>query len=213
MIFNKHSDLAGQHAFLGASKFYWLNYDDDVLLTRYQQQYATTIGTVLHKLASDCIKNNIRLSKSADKHLITLELIRNDIPIDYVDVASILETLVPFVNDAIGFKMTSEQVLYYSENCFGTADVISFRNGVLRIHDYKSGSLPAHMEQLLIYAALFCLEYKINPRDISEIELRIYQNGEILYHKPGPDEIIDITKKIVNADNVITTFTSKEVAL
>lgn len=212
MIFNKHSDLVGQHAFLGASKFYWLNYDDDVLLARYQQQYATNIGTVLHKLASDCIKNNIRLSKSADKHLIALELIRNDIPTDYVNIATILDTLVPFVNDAIGFKMISEQVLYYSENCFGTADVISFRNNMLRIHDYKSGSIPAHMEQLLIYAALFCLEYKINPRDI-EVELRIYQNGEILYHRPEPDEIIDITKKIANADNLITKFTSKEVAL
>ena len=212
MIFNKHSDLVGQHAFLGASKFYWLNYDDDVLLTRYRQQFAANIGTVLHKLASDCIKNNIRLSKSSDKHLIALELIRNDIPTDYVDISSILETLVPFVNDAIGFKMTSEQVLYYSENCFGTADVISFRNNMLRIHDYKSGSLPAHMEQLLIYAALFCLEYKINPRDI-QVELRIYQNGEILYHRPEPDEIIDITKKIANADNTITRFTSKEVAL
>lgn len=212
MIFNKHSDLVGQHAFLGASKFYWLNYDDDVLLARYQQQYATNIGTVLHKLASDCIKNNIRLSKSADKHLIALELIRNDIPTDYVNIATILDTLVPFVNDAIGFKMISEQILYYSENCFGTADAISFRNNMLRIHDYKSGSIPAHMEQLLIYAALFCLEYKINPRDI-EVELRIYQNGEILYHRPEPDEIIDITKKIANADNLITKFTSKEVAL
>ena len=211
MIFNSHSNLAGQHAFLGASKFYWLNYDDEILVTRYKQQYAAQMGTVLHKLASDCIKNGIRLSKSADRHLILIELMRNNIPLEFVDVPTILETIVPFVNDAIGFKMTSEQILYYSENCFGTADTISFRDKVLRIHDYKSGGTPAHMEQLLIYAALFCLEYKVSPYDIIETELRIYQNGEILYHKPEGDEIKAITKRIIDSDNVLNNLTTRVV--
>ena len=84
------------------------------------------------------------------------------------------QTLNMYVNDAIGFKMTPEQILYYSDNCFGTADAILFRNNFLRIHDLKTGKIPAHMEQLEIYAALFCLEYKVKPADI-EMELRIYQ--------------------------------------
>lgn len=213
MIFNAHSNLVGQHAFLGASKFHWLNYDEETLISRYKQQYATQIGTVLHHLADDCIKNHIRLSKNADKHLIQIELTRNGIPTDYIDINVILDTLVPFVNDAIGFKMTSEQVLYYSDNCFGTADAIAYRNKILRIHDYKSGSLPAHIEQLLIYAGLFCLEYKIDPFDIQETELRIYQNAEILYHKPAPLELMDITKKIIDSDNIITKLNSRVVTL
>ena len=211
MIFNSHSNLVGQHAFLGASKYHWLNYDDETLIQQYKRQYSTVIGTILHKLACDCIRNHIKLSKSADRHLIVLELSRNNIPLEYIDINTILETLVPFVNDAIGFKMTPEQILYYSENCFGTADVISYRDGVLRIHDYKSGGIPAHMEQLVIYAALFCLEYKINPYDIKEIELRIYQNGEILYHKPAPEEVNNVVKRIVEAENIITNLTSKVV--
>ena len=28
MIFNNHSNLEGQHAFLGASKYHWINYDE-----------------------------------------------------------------------------------------------------------------------------------------------------------------------------------------
>lgn len=211
MNFNDHSNLVGQHAFLGASKFHWLNYDEETLIRTYKRQYATTVGTILHELASDCIKNRIRLSKNADRHLIQLELIRNKIPTEFIDINSILETLVPFVNDAIGFGMTSELVLYYSENCFGTADTLSFRNNFLRIHDYKSGTLPTHMEQLLIYAALFCLEYKIKPSDI-EAELRIYQGGEILYHRPQPEEIMDICKKIIESDNIIAKINSRGVS-
>lgn len=211
MIFNDHSKLVGQHAFLGASSYHWLNYDEQTLIQRYKQQYGKMIGTILHNFASECIKNHIKLSKSQDKHMITLELVRNGIPNEFFDADDILETLAPFVNDAIGFKMTSEQVLYYSENCFGTADVISFRNNVLRIHDYKSGSIPAHMEQLIIYAALFCLEYNIKPSDISEIELRIYQNGEVLFHKPTSEEIEEIITKIVDDDRIIDGITNKKV--
>jgi hypothetical protein len=31
VIFNKHSNLAGQHAFLSASKYHWVNYTDQKL--------------------------------------------------------------------------------------------------------------------------------------------------------------------------------------
>ena len=104
--------------------------------------------------------------------------------------------------------MKPEVVLYYSDNFFGTADTISFRKNpetgrnILRIHDLKTGKTPVHIEQLEIYAALFCLEYGVKPRDI-DIELRIYQNDEVWFHKPEPEDIILIMNKIVHLDKVI----------
>ncbi len=145
MNFNKHSTLEGQHAFLGASKYHWINYTDEKLAETYSKFLAVQRGTVLHEFAAQCIRLGQKLPKST-------------------------KTLNMYVNDAIGFRMIPEQILYYSENCFGTADSISFRRNILRIHDYKSGVIPAHMEQLQIYAALFCLEYKVKPADIN-IEL------------------------------------------
>ena len=112
------------------------------------------------------------------------------------------KTLNLYVNDAIGFKMHTEVVLYYSENCFGTADTIAFRNKVLRIHDYKSGISAASITQLMIYAALFCLEYNVKPIDI-EIELRIYQSDEVSVYTPASEEIYNIMDKIVEADKRI----------
>jgi hypothetical protein len=153
MIFNKHSVFDGQHAYLGASKYHWINYDDEKLVDSYSKFMAAQKGTELHNFAAQCIKLGQKLPKSQ-------------------------KTLNMYVNDAIGFKMIPEQMLFYSPNCFGTADTISFRNRYLRVHDYKSGLVPAHMEQLFIYIALFCLEYKFKPSDI-EMESRIYQNDDI----------------------------------
>ena len=84
----------------------------------------------------------------------------------------------------------------------GTADAISFRNNFLRIHDLKTGTRPVHIEQLEIYAALFCLEYKVKPTDI-KIELRIYQNDEILVNEPEADEIIVIMNKIIHLNKIL----------
>ena len=120
------------------------------------------------------------------------------------------KTLYSYVNDAIGFKMDTEVVLYYSDRFFGTADAICFRNNVLRIHDLKTGKTPVHMEQLMIYAALFCLEYKVKPTNI-EMELRIYQNDEVLVHNPCGDEIIPIMEKIINFDKLLAQADYEEV--
>lgn len=184
MKFNKHTNLEGSHAFLGASQYHWLNYDSDKVALRYKKFLATLKGTTLHEFAAQCIRLGQKLPKSK-------------------------KTLNMYVNDAIGFKMTPEQVLYYSDNCFGTADAISFRNNVLRIHDLKTGEIPAHMEQLMIYAALFCLEYRVKPGDI-EIELRIYQNDEVLYFKPTAEDIAPIMDKIITFDKVINKIKQEE---
>jgi hypothetical protein len=99
--------------------------------------------------------------------------------------------------------MTCEQVLYYSENCFGTADTICFRYKTLRIHDLKTGVWPASVHQLEIYAALFCLEYGIDPFDI-KMELRIYQSNEVIVYDADPEDITFIMGRIQEFDKLIT---------
>lgn len=184
MNFNKHSQFEGLHAFLGASKYHWLNYDEAKLIEAYERQMASVKGTELHAFAAQCIKLGQKLPKSK-------------------------KTLNMYVNDAIGFKMIPEQVLLYSENCFGTADAISFRNNLLRIHDYKSGTIPAKIEQVMIYAALFCLEYGMKPNTIN-MELRIYQSDDILVNIPNSEDIYHIMEKIVAFDRVIKKIKSGE---
>lgn len=177
MRFNKHIKLEGLHAPFSASQSSWLRYDDDKMLAVYQNKKAAEMGTKLHQWAKDTIDLGIKQPRSK-------------------------KTIYAYVNDAIGFRMDTEVVLFYSERFFGTADAISFRNNKLRIHDLKTGKTPVHIEQLEIYAALFCLEYKIKPGDI-EIELRIYQNDEILYHNPTAEDILPIMDKIVHWNKIL----------
>lgn len=211
MVWNNHKELEGKHAFMSASGYHWLNYDDATFEARYYSQYSQTIGTVIHQLAHDCIVNRIKINKH-DVHLVELALSRAYIPKDAYDAGYILTNLIPFVNDAIGFHMYSEILLYYNQFCFGTTDAISYneRERTLRIHDLKSGSSVCKMEQLYIYAALFCLEYHVNPKDLSKIECRIYQNLEVLIDEPGYEVIEDVMNKIVYDTNLISTYLQRE---
>lgn len=177
MIFNRHSNLAGLHAPFSPSQSSWLRYDDEKARDVYLNRKAAEMGTRLHQWAKDTIDLGIKQPRSK-------------------------KTIYAYVNDAIGFKMDTEVVLFYSERFFGTADTISFRNNVLRIHDLKTGKRPVDMEQLEIYAALFCLEYRVKPGDI-EMELRIYQNDEILIHNPTAEDIVPIMDHIVRLDKLL----------
>ena len=177
MNFNVHSRLEGQHAFLSASKYHWVNYDDEKLASSFTKYLATQRGTRLHEFACEAINLGIKLPKTK-------------------------KTLNLYVNDAIGYKMTPEQTLYYSDNCFGTADAISFRQNILRIHDLKTGTTPTSVRQLEVYAALFCLEYNVKPLDI-DIELRLYQSDEVNIYIPLPDDILYIMDKIIVFDKYI----------
>jgi Protein of unknown function (DUF2800) len=178
MIFNKHSDLIGLHAFLSASKYHWLNYDDEKLAETYRNAQAARRGTELHAFAHEAVRLGVKLPKSP-------------------------KTLNMYVNDAIGYRMQTEQVLYYSPHCFGTADTISFSRDVLRIHDLKTGIVvDGSMHQLEIYAALFCLEYGIKPGQI-EMELRIYQRDEVRVNVPTVDVIAHVMSKIVSFDQML----------
>ena len=182
MIWNNHlNDVPeGAHAFLGASKYSWLNYDEEKLVSTYKNYLqAQIMGTRLHALACEHILLGIKMPKSKT-------------------------TLNMYVNDAIGFRMQPEQPLYYSQNCYGTADAISFKekDSFLRIHDLKTGVTPASMRQLEIYTALFCLEYGKQPEKI-DVELRIYQNDEVWVSNPKPDDILPIMDKIIEFDKLI----------
>ena len=209
MNFTNHKELVGKHSMLAPSQPYWLNYSEDQLFQKFVSNYAQSMGTLLHELAETLIKNGIKIKKT-DKTMVLVHLLKNGIPRAAIDLDRIYNNFMTYVNDAVGFKLTPEQPLVYSEYCFGTADAISFRNNQLRIHDYKSGTLPAKMEQLMVYAALFCLEYRVKPADI-EIELRVYQNDEVLYHRPEPDEITVIMDRIIYLDNLLEKVDYKEV--
>lgn len=177
MDFNEHSKLKNKHAFLSPSNYHWLNYSDDKLVQVYRGFQSVARGTELHDLAAKCIKLGVKLPASR-------------------------KTLNMYVNDAIGYNMTPEQILYHSDNCFGTADAISFRRNLLRIHDLKTGSTKASMHQLEIYAGIFCLEYAFKPCDIS-MEFRIYQSDEVDIYNPPADDIAYIMSKIISYDRIV----------
>lgn len=179
MNWNEHSAFVGEHAFLSASKYHWVNYDDEKLLATFRTAQAAAKGTELHAFAAKAISLGIKLP-------------RND------------KTINAYVNDAIGFKMTPEQPLVYSVNCFGTADAISYRKGLLRIHDLKTGTGRVSMKQLYIYASLFCLEYKVKPAEI-DTELRIYQNDAVAIEQPDPDDVTHLMDLIIHFDRLIET--------
>jgi hypothetical protein len=147
------------------------------LINTFLNAKATQRGTELHEFASNAIRLGIKLPATK-------------------------KTLNQYVNDAIGFRMNPEQILFYSQNAFGTADAVSFRKNFLRIHDLKTGITPASFEQLEIYVAFFCLEYGVKPFDIG-IELRLYQNDEVSVFTPDPDNITHIMDRIVTFDKLI----------
>lgn len=184
MNFRTYSGFQGKHAFLGASKYHWINYDDERLKRAFANFRAAEKGTEDHEFAALCIRRKQKLPRTK-------------------------KTLNMYVNDAVKFSMEPEVVLFFSENCFGTCDSISFRNNTLRIHDLKTGMTPAHMEQLRIYAALFCLDYGYSPEDI-KIELRIYQMDDVVIEHADPDDISYIIEKILYFDPKVDELRMKE---
>lgn len=187
MKFYDHKNLAGCHAPFTASQSSWLRYDDDKVIEVYNNKKSAAMGTRLHAWAAETIALGLKQPKSK-------------------------KTICAYVNDAIGFKMDTEVVLFYSERFFGTADAICFRNGMLRIHDLKTGKIGKiedHMEQLEVYTALFCLEYKVRPGDIN-IELRVYKNDEVIAWNPTAEDIVPIMDKIVHLDKLLQKIDREE---
>ena len=80
MKFNKHYNLEGKHAFLGASKYHWINYDIEKVQNSYLNFLSVQRGTRLHAFAAEAISLKEKLSRSK-------------------------KTLNSYVNDAIGYRM------------------------------------------------------------------------------------------------------------
>ena len=183
LTFNRHSEYEGRHAYLSASKYHWIRYDNEKIADNFFTRMQTLRGTELHAFAAEAIRLGIKM--------------RND-----------KQTLNAYINDALGFRMVPEQILVYSRNAFGTGDALSFRKErghskfVLRIHDLKTGVTPTNVNQLEVYAAFFCLEYGFKPHEI-DIELRIYQTDEIKIYEPDPNDILHIMDRTVTADQII----------
>lgn len=187
MIWNEHSkDIPdGTHAILSASKYHWLDYTDEKLIESYRNSQAQQKGTELHAIAAGLIKNKIELRGR--------------------------DTLALYVNDAIKFQMRPEQKLKYSEMCFGTADAIVYndRKQLLRISDLKTGVSTANIKQLYIYAGLFFLEYHKDPK-VTNVELRIYQNGEVLLEIPTPEDLQYVMDRIVRCSEILQKVKAEE---
>ena len=177
MRFNKHLNLQGEHAFLSPSQYHWIHYTPDRLLERWTAAQAAAYGTAQHEYAHREIEEG--------------------------RISGLVGTIGLYINDAIKYRMQCEQILYYSENCFGTADTIAFRYNTLRIHDLKTGVFPGSVHQLEVYAALFCLEYDKDPFDI-KIELRIYQDNEVMVYDADPEDVAFIMERIQEFDKVIS---------
>lgn len=193
MKFEKHSELEGKHAYLSASKPYWLRDEPEQLIARVEKSNAAALGTRLHAFACEAIKLRQKMEANG-------------------------KTVNRYVNDCIGFRMTPEQPLMYSYYAFGTPDALSFRREadgtrVLRIFDLKTGTGPVKFEQLLVYAAYFNLEYggklKFKPMDIA-YELRIYQNDDFEVYIPEPEEIVYCMSRIIESDKIIRTHMENE---
>lgn len=215
MSWNEHSELRGQHALFSPSQPAWLNYDVETFKEKLAGKYKAQIGTELHAWAAIQIELGNKVSSKrelvksfrtfifqkyyTDKYGLSKfgrTLLKNlkSIPV---------ETVMAYVNDAVGFKMDPETVVYYSDNFFGTSDATRFQNNSLMIFDLKTGTSPTHIEQLMIYDALYCLENKIDPNKISH-ELRIYQGNDILQATPAGEEIKPIMDTIVFFDEIMT---------
>lgn len=187
MEFKKHSELEGRHAILSASKFHWLRYTDERLFEYVDNLTAAVDGTRKHALAKLLIEQREKLQETG-------------------------QTLNMYVNDCIGHRMTPEVPLVYNDPlAFGCADAISFRGRILRIFDLKTGKIPGNPDQLLVYVALFCLEYGVKPYDIEEYDLRIYQNDEIKYYEVDPEEVVRAMSRITDLVALLLKRKSEEV--
>lgn len=181
MPFHKHSEaLEGKHSFLAPSSPAWLRYDDQKLERRFMEHLAHVRGIEEHAFAASAIKLGHRME---------------DRP----------KTINMYINDSIGWRMKPEVLLYWSEFCFGTADAIGFVESqmLLRISDLKTGKTPVNMDQLVVYAALFCLEYEFPKPWELEIELRIYQANKIKLHIPDPDEVFHAMDRILTGTRLL----------
>lgn len=175
MRFNRHSELEGRHSLLSPSKFAWLRYEDSKLERMFMSHLESVRGTQEHAFAAQAISLGHRLP---------------------VEPAT---TMALYVNDCIGWRMKPEVPLFWSDWCFGTADALGFSESkmLLRVSDLKTGRTRTSFDQLIVYAALFCLEYDFPKPWELEIELRIYQGNGVKVLLPEADDVFHAMDRIL----------------
>lgn len=189
MRLNRHSDLEGRHSFLSPSSPAWLRYDDQKLERRFLEHLAHIRGTEEHDFAARAIKLGHRME---------------DRP----------TTINMYINECIGYRMKPEVPLFWSDFCYGHADALGFIESqmLLRISDLKTGKTPTTMDQLVAYAALFCLEYEFSKPWELVIELRIYQANKIKLHIPDPDEVFHAMDRILTGTRLLEQIRAEQLA-
>ena len=180
MKLNRHTELDGKHAMFGGSNSSWIRYSDEKLLSFLKNMHAKERGTKLH-----------------DYRCKAIELGRHQ-PDDG-------DTVNNYINDCIDYGMTPEAHVKFSEYFFGTRDAINFKDNVLRIFDLKTGTTPTHIEQLMFYRAVFCLEYDINPLNL-EFDLRIYQSNDIRCESPSGSDIMTLMDRIDEINDIVMEY-------
>lgn len=189
MRFNRHSELENRHSFLSPSKYAWLRYDDQKLERMFMEHLAHLRGTEEHEYAARAIKLGHRMPEEQ-------------------------KTMNLYVNDCIGWRMKPEVALYWSEFCFGKADALGYVESqrILRVSDLKTGKTPTKFDQLVIYAALFCLEYDIpKPWEI-ETELRIYQGNGVKFMQADPDDVFHAMDRILSGTRLLEQIRTEQLS-
>ena len=213
------SRYRGEHAVFSPSSVSWIRYSDEQFIDAFKNKYRSQLGTEIHEWAAIQITLGLKCSSMRDiaKSIKTMifekyytekyglsdfgqSLLEN---LKYIP-NEVFTTLKDYVNDSISFFMVPEEcenATDYSENFFGTCDALYFdeKAKTLRIFDLKTGSRPGKIEQLYIYAALYCLRNKVDPFDI-KMDLRIYQNAEIIFSDPAPEDIREFMDTIIRFD-------------
>jgi len=217
MNLTSYSNLRGSHAAFPASQPSWLNASLDDCLGKYHNRYRKELGTEIHAYAANEIrlfhkKTSVKtIYQEIESFIAVTHMTREDeisdmgwVYIKHLDTLGndAMLTVKDYINDGVSLRMNTEEVVYYSDFFYGTSDTLLFKNNKLIIHDLKTGVTPAHMEQLMIYAALFCLQHKVAPGTI-EMELVMYQNADKEFYYPGADEILPIMDKIVTIDKAL----------
>ena len=200
MIFQQHLEYQGKHSKLPPSRAHSLiTKTPEQLYQLMVSSYATEIGDICHEFAAERIRYSIKLTNTrADKNNLLIRLLSNGVPYYAIDIDRIYPTIHNYVNDAINFGLKPEVVLVYTPDVFGTADAIDFNNGILRIFDLKTGSTPAHIEQLIYYLSYWALEYPLEFKELKEVELRIYQSNDVIVSKPTREDFMPVIDKIVS---------------
>lgn len=223
MQLNEHSELRGKHSIYSPSQPSFFNYDPEDFVFRLLSKYRSDLGTAIHDWAATKIERCHKITstkemiKSIDEFIFTKYKDKNGyltkdgfrvlkcLQLILADTPEVFETVRSYVNDAIGYKMYPEVILKFTDDFFGTADALIFSDDLLRIHDLKTGSGPVHIEQLFGYAALYCIEYHVDPLKI-DYEFRIYQNNDILTATPDGGMVKPFVDRYLAFDNELRAF-------